>query len=49
MDDDLTSDLNLKIPLKSIYEEFFCPVCFNIIQDCYMTICGYARFSLSCK
>jgi len=34
-------DINLSIPLKPIYEEFCCPVCFDTIKDCRMTPCGH--------
>ena len=40
MDLDADADLALKIPLKSVYEEFSCPICFNTITDCFMTPCG---------
>jgi len=34
-------DINLSIPLKPIYEEFQCPVCFDTIKDSRMTPCGH--------
>jgi len=38
---DLDPEINLSIPLKSIYEEFFCPICYDIIQECAMTHCSH--------
>ena len=40
--EDLTADadLSLKVPLQSIFEEFTCPICFNTVKDCFMTLCG---------
>jgi len=35
------ADINLSIPLRSIYEEFFCPICFETITNCYITTCGH--------
>eukprot|EP00753_Platysulcus_tardus_P008160 PLAT1570.1.p1 GENE.PLAT1570.1~~PLAT1570.1.p1 ORF type:complete len:411 (+),score=74.10 PLAT1570.1:17-1249(+) len=29
------------IPLRSIWDEFTCPVCLEPITDCYMTACGH--------
>jgi len=34
-------DINLSIPLKPIYEEFCCPVCFDTIKESRMTPCGH--------
>jgi hypothetical protein len=34
-------DLALFVPLKPIYEEFCCPVCFNTLASTYMTPCGH--------
>jgi len=34
-------DINLSIPLKPIYEEFICPVCFDTIKECRVTPCGH--------
>jgi hypothetical protein len=29
------------LQIKPILEEFTCPVCFEFVDDCYMTPCGY--------
>jgi len=34
-------DINLSIPLKPIYEEFLCPVCFENLKECRITPCGH--------
>jgi Ring finger domain len=34
-------ELKLKIPLKEVYEEFQCPICFEAVQRCLMTPCGH--------
>jgi hypothetical protein len=34
-------EISLSVPLKPLFEEFTCPVCFNVIDDCYMTTCGH--------
>jgi len=34
-------EINLSIPLRSIFEEFCCPVCFETVKDCRMTSCGH--------
>eukprot|EP01087_Luapelamoeba_hula_P005044 TRINITY_DN15127_c0_g1_i2.p1 TRINITY_DN15127_c0_g1~~TRINITY_DN15127_c0_g1_i2.p1 ORF type:complete len:428 (+),score=72.09 TRINITY_DN15127_c0_g1_i2:58-1284(+) len=38
-DDD--PDISLSIPLKSIYDEFICPICFNVFENAHMTPCGH--------
>jgi hypothetical protein len=38
---DTTLEMNLSIPVKSIYEEFFCPICYEIIKECTMTPCSH--------
>jgi hypothetical protein len=37
----MDDDADLCIPIKSIYEEFSCPICFNPITSCFMTPCGH--------
>jgi hypothetical protein len=34
-------ELSLLIPLRSLYEYFICPICFDEITDAYMTQCGH--------
>jgi len=34
-------EINLAIPLRSIYEEFCCPICIEAIRDCRITSCGH--------
>lgn len=34
-------ELALDIPIRSIYEEFCCPICFGAIQECMITPCGH--------
>jgi len=40
-------DISLSIPLKALYEEYCCPICFNIVDNCFITICGH-NFCGSC-
>jgi len=44
MDD---SDINLLIPVKSVSEEFICPICYEVISECTMTHCSH-NFCKSC-
>ena len=41
------TDLALSIPLQPLYEEFACPVCYQVMQHCAMTPCGH-NFCLAC-
>eukprot|EP01120_Amphizonella_sp_Union-15-10_P004310 TRINITY_DN1493_c0_g1_i4.p1 TRINITY_DN1493_c0_g1~~TRINITY_DN1493_c0_g1_i4.p1 ORF type:complete len:404 (+),score=63.82 TRINITY_DN1493_c0_g1_i4:75-1286(+) len=34
-------DMALSVPLKPLYEEYYCPICFSVIVECYMTPCGH--------
>eukprot|EP00013_Stygamoeba_regulata_P021916 CAMPEP_0177657052 /NCGR_PEP_ID=MMETSP0447-20121125/15958_1 /TAXON_ID=0 /ORGANISM="Stygamoeba regulata, Strain BSH-02190019" /LENGTH=396 /DNA_ID=CAMNT_0019161339 /DNA_START=78 /DNA_END=1265 /DNA_ORIENTATION=- len=38
---DHDAELKLKIPLKDVYEEFQCPICFEPVNQCLMTPCGH--------
>jgi len=38
---DIEPELNLSIPVKAIYEEFFCPICYDLIKECTMTHCSH--------
>lgn len=40
-DPDDDPDIQLSIPIKPVFEELCCPICFNAINDCYMTPCGH--------
>jgi len=39
MDED--ADLNLTIPVTAIFDEFLCPICFNLFTSTHMTPCGH--------
>uniref|UniRef100_A0A6B2L7T0 RING-type domain-containing protein n=1 Tax=Arcella intermedia TaxID=1963864 RepID=A0A6B2L7T0_9EUKA len=41
------SDLPLFIPVNRVTEEFICPICFEIINDCHMTPCSH-NFCKNC-
>jgi len=41
MDVEVDPDMALSVPLKPLYEEYYCPICFSVIRDCYMTLCGH--------
>jgi len=47
VDPDDDPDIQLSIPIKPIFEELCCPICFNAIKDCYMTPCGH-NFCANC-
>jgi len=34
-------DLSLSIPLLPLFEECCCPICFNFVKDCHITVCGH--------
>ncbi|KAH3763348.1 E3 ubiquitin-protein ligase TRIM39 [Pelomyxa schiedti] len=34
-------DLALKVPVRPLYEEFVCPICFSLMKDVYTTPCGH--------
>ena len=36
-------DISLSVPLKPLYEEYCCPICFNTISDGYITPCGFLK------
>jgi len=39
MEDD--GDLALTMLIKPIIEEFYCPICFNLVKEAYITTCGH--------
>lgn len=41
LEEEDVQELDLTIPLKAVYDEFLCPICFSPIQNCYMTPCGH--------
>jgi len=47
MDIEEDPEINLSVPLRPIYEELICPVCFNAIQECFVTTCGH-NFCKAC-
>lgn len=34
---------DFKISLRELEKEFLCNVCFNEIEDCYITRCGHVH------
>mmetsp|Transcript_133774 Transcript_133774/g.198926 ORF Transcript_133774/g.198926 Transcript_133774/m.198926 type:complete len:413 (+) Transcript_133774:32-1270(+) len=41
MDPGEDPDLALNIPVRAIFEEFCCPICFSPIEECMITPCGH--------
>lgn len=34
-------DLTLKVPVELILREYECPICFELLDDAYLTKCGH--------
>jgi len=40
-------EFDLSIPLRSIYEQFECPICLKMVENCHITPCGH-NFCYKC-